>query len=392
MLTRLTLTMMFVINAPAVPVLGVTATVNAPAAPMLGVTATVNTPAAPMLGVTATVNTPAAPMLGVTATVNTPATFVSDVREDGLSSVLNRVIIFIYIIIALQLINIFINLFRYIRDYREKQKDFKSNDISSLAEGLVACVTRSKCSSCDNEDSGTALSARNFRAIAVADGVGMASNASAASRDIIKLFTDFIPEIIESLQPLNEITRFYREAQRSMRRFKSASATFMAVIECQNYCIFTQLADGSAYLLTQSLDDFKFTAISILLTTAHPHTPPQIGTTGMYHEPKNMLYLKPKNEGFIWIIASDGMNDLRRNIDGIGEVSGTKAACLIAEEIWHSYKQNPRNFTDETVKGILWKWLKRCQTDDDATLAVLIDSNMLTHWKRLGGLSKELDR
>lgn len=263
-----------------------------------------------------------------------------------------------------------------------------------LKPGFAVYVTRSKGKPDENQDAGIAFSylyKGRYRMIGVADGVGMAKNSSIASKTIVETFKSFLPRLGKSTNPIHQLPEFYSEAHRRIGEAlaerglptDSAATTFIGVVETHNCHIFTQLADGSAYLLTQSSDDSEFAAIPTLLTTASPDVPPQIGAMGKYQTPKSALYLKPEAEGYMWIIATDGMNDLDRYMEDGTHVVGTEAARALASDIWQSFRQSPSQFTEETIKQVLWRWLKRCQTTDDATLAVLIDGEMFAHWQSL---------
>lgn len=264
-----------------------------------------------------------------------------------------------------------------------------------LGPGFAVYVTRSKGKPDENQDAGIAFSylyKGRYRVIAVADGVGMAKNSSIASQTIVQTFGIFLSRLGESTNLItHQLPEFYSEAHRRIGEAlaekglpaDSAATTFIGVVESYNRHVFTQLADGSAYLLTQSSDGSEFAAIPTLLTTASPDVPPQIGAKGKYQTPKSALYPKHGTEGYMWIIATDGMNDLDRYMEDGTRVVGTKAAQVLASDIWESFRQSPSQFTEKSIEQVLWRWLKRCQTTDDATLAVLIDSEMFAHWQSL---------
>lgn len=270
-----------------------------------------------------------------------------------------------------------------------------SAEETMLKPGFAVCITRSKGEPDENQDAGIAFSylyKGRYRVIAVADGVGMAKNSSIASQTIVQTFKDFLSRLGASTNlALHQLPEFYSEASRRIGEAlvgkglpaSSAATTFIGVVESRDRHIFTQLADGSAYLLTQSPDGSEFAAIPTLLTTTSPDVPPQMGAEGKYHSPKSALYPKHGTEGYMWIIATDGMNDLDRYMEDGTHVVGTEAARALANEIWKTFRQNPDQFTENNIEQVLWRWLKRCQTTDDATLAVLIDGEMFANWQSL---------
>lgn len=270
--------------------------------------------------------------------------------------------------------------------------------IKPIKPGYTKCVTRSKTrTEINNQDSGLCGETSHARYIAVADGVGSAKNSKIASSKLVSIFEGGIinQSNTQQIHWLNEprfIKRFYEVAAMEIGEAliqnklppNSAATTFIGIIETENRYLVTYLADGSVYRVMQSTDGEKFVAHSLLRTVnsvTSPDTPEQISATGQSGEPQIITYTQ-NQRGDLWIIATDGINDF--NPDGDKNIQTESIVQKLAEEIWQAFKNNPREF--EHVLGMLLeRWLKRCQTTDDATLAVLISGDMREHWQKLVG-------
>jgi serine/threonine protein phosphatase PrpC len=270
-----------------------------------------------------------------------------------------------------------------------------------LLRGFQVFITRPKTKNGENQDAGICglRNDKRYRFVAVADGVGMAKNSSVASETIVTAFGEYIGRLQATAQiPMeNEMRKFYSLATLRMKQrleqkelsLDSAATTFIGLVESSNRYVLTYLADGSVYQITQSNDGYNISAVQRLLTSASPDVPPQIGATGKSDEPSIEIYAKGTLEGSMWIVATDGLNDLERYLDdGKTKVSGPKAAEHLADEIWQSFRESPSRFDEETIEAILWRWLKKCQSTDDATIAILISGEMYAHWQKLAAQSK----
>lgn len=269
--------------------------------------------------------------------------------------------------------------------------------VMPIKRGFATCITRSKDQKKpeNNEDATFASPFTNgitHRIITVADGVGMAGNSKIASQEVVRTFEQFITRLGEStVLSAYQILEFYKKACENIRTslesenlpIDSAATTFIGVVEKYNQYIFTQLADGSAYRIIQSDDGSRFSAQSMFLSTASPDVPRQMGANGMYQKPDTIIVPKQSPGGYLWVIATDGMNDFDWDDKHNENINGTKDVERLANEIWLSFKETPNQFTEKNIENILWRWLKRCQTTDDAAVAVLIDGEMIERWQHL---------
>lgn len=261
-----------------------------------------------------------------------------------------------------------------------------------IKSGFVSVATRSKTlSENDNQDSGKIHQTGFVRIIAVADGVGSAKNSKIASQQLVDLFIDIASHISEkfpiTVSPEVRTTVFYNKAVEQISKalsqkelpLNSASTTFIGIIENVNHYIVTYLADGSIFRVKQSSDGEKFVVDSMLMNLSSPDVPQQISAKGKTISPE--IHKIIQNEGGdMWIIASDGMNDFNPSRD-----VKTKSEDFIrrfANEIWQAYKENPDKF-ESVLHSVLLRWVKLCQTTDDATVAVLISGEMKSQWDKL---------
>jgi hypothetical protein len=253
-----------------------------------------------------------------------------------------------------------------------------------------------------NQDSAAGGENAVARFIAVADGVGTARHSHLASRALTNGFTDTIcssvehtyPDGMEATEVIALLERFYYEAPGRVEAVLKASgvdgqpaaSTFIAVLELESCCALTYLADGSAYLVNHSADGTSMRASSLLMTTAPKDQdvpPPQVNARQRSEAPYTLIVPNQRPEGVMWIIASDGMNDFEHYGSDGAMLHGADAAELMAQEIWQRFMSDPAGFTDQAVIQILLKWVKRCQTTDDATVAVLISARLFHHWNQL---------
>ncbi|MEW6027887.1 MAG: protein phosphatase 2C domain-containing protein [Chloroflexota bacterium] len=269
--------------------------------------------------------------------------------------------------------------------------------INPIKLGYVKYVTRSKTRTEDNnQDSGMCGETSHARYIAVADGVGSAKNSKIASSRLVSIFEKGIvdrgTQEVHLLHEPQFIKKFYELAVSEIGEAliqnklppNSAATTFIGIIETENRYLVTYLADGSIYRIMQSKDGEKFVAHSLLRTVnsvTSPDTPEQISAKGGSEEPQIFTYTQ-NLRGDMWIIATDGINDFNPDVDK--HIQTEKVVQNLADEIWRTFKNNPHEFEDSLGK-LLERWLKRCQTTDDATLAVLISGNMREHWVKFVG-------
>ena len=281
------------------------------------------------------------------------------------------------------------------------QSELGQEPMPLLLHGFQVSITRPKTKNGENQDAEICglTNDRRYRLVAVADGVGMAKNSSVASETIVTVFGEHIGRLQATAQiPMeNEMRKFYSLATLRMKQrleqeklpLDSAATTFIGLVESSSRYVLTYLADGSVYQITQSNDGYNISAVQRLLTSASPDVPPQIGATGKSDEPSIEIYAKGTLEGSMWIVATDGLNDLERYLDdGKTKVSGPKAAEHLADEIWQSFRESPSRFDEKTIEAVLWRWLKKCQSTDDATIAILISGEMYAHWQKLVVQSK----
>lgn len=267
-------------------------------------------------------------------------------------------------------------------------------DFMPLTEGFVAVATRSKGrSEKDNDDAGLSDSQPWYRLMAVADGVGMAAHSSIASQAVVRIFQEHIQRLNlrDRFSNMGETANFYQAACEGIGQAltaegflaNSGATTFIGVVEYPEYYLLTYLADGSVYWGTQCQDGFNISLTSLLLTSASPDVPPQMSANGPSEEHKVLTTSKLQNEGFIWVIATDGMNDFERYLEDRTLVRGASAVEHLVREIWQTFQASPAQFTTESIEAVLKRWIQRCQTTDDATVAVLISGEMYANWQRL---------
>lgn len=258
-----------------------------------------------------------------------------------------------------------------------------------IKSGFVSVATRSKTRSEDeNQDSGRSFQTDFVRVAAVADGVGSAKNSKIASQQLVDYFINIASDISTKL-PQNHESRiriFYNNAVEKISNalsekglpLNSASTTFIGVVENANHYIVTYLADGSIFRVRQSLKENKFVVDSMLMNLSSPDVPQQISAKGKTISPE--IHKIIQNEGGdMWIIATDGMNDFNPNKD---KAKPEEFITKFANEIWQAYKENPEKF-ESILQSILLRWVKLCQTTDDATVAVLISGEMKSQWDKL---------
>ena len=262
-------------------------------------------------------------------------------------------------------------------------------------DNLVAAKTRSKSrSEVENQDAMLIFSQRpQYRLLAVADGVGMAAHSAVASKVVVEAFRENIDELSanDKQASLELIAEFYTVAVNKIKQAledkdlppQSAATTFIGVVEYPDHYLLTYLGDGSAFWVEQSFDGFEIEAKAFLLNGASPDRPPQMGAGGKSEEPKTLLISKPEGQGFIWVIATDGMNNFERYMEDGSKVNGEQAIALLFQEIWDVFRESPYHFTRETLEAVLDHWIKKCQTTDDATVAILISEELFANWHRL---------
>lgn len=265
------------------------------------------------------------------------------------------------------------------------------------ASGFAAYATRSADKDSRNQDSSIVYSNERYRLIAVADGVGMTANAAVASAAVVKAFPDYLDRAETIDRQI--ISGFYSYAIERIAKaldalgapLNTAATTFIGVVETHDHVVVTYLADGAIYRITHSAEGYIMAATAELLTSASPDVPPQLGAGFLSDEPEIVEIAKQQPEGYMWIITTDGMNELDRYVDnGKRHVRGTAAAKALATEIWEAFRANPGVFSEKTIDGILLRWIKACQSTDDATIAVLISAEMHDHWVRLVSDNEEI--
>jgi hypothetical protein len=162
-----------------------------------------------------------------------------------------------------------------------------------------------------------------------------------------------------------------------------ATTTIIGLIETHDSYVMTHLADGSIFVVVHSENGASMGANSFLLASEQlADGPPQIGAVGKSGTAEVIWLAKQRSEGYLWIIATDGMRDLHRYRHPDTN-KGTEAATALAEELWLAFSSAPESFGDEAIRRVLLNWMDYCQGDDDASIAVLIDGEMFAHWKEL---------
>ncbi|MDB5059813.1 MAG: Protein phosphatase [Chloroflexi bacterium] len=273
----------------------------------------------------------------------------------------------------------------------------------SLHSGFTVCMSRGsrfkETRGGVNQDASTAGGNEKIRYMAVADGVGGGDHSEVASLAIIKSFEDFA----NGLQDLSAdavkkaVTSFYDGASDDIQEALTAAVlaeakattTFIGVIESHDCYVMTHLADGSIFVVVQSEDGESMGANSFLLAGEKlADGPPQIGAAGKSGTAEVISLAKQRSEGYLWIIATDGMRDLHR-FRFEDNNRGIQAASELAEELWQVFSSAPESFGEDAIWKVLRKWMDFCQGDDDASIAVLIDGEMIAHWNDLKSKERE---
>lgn len=274
-----------------------------------------------------------------------------------------------------------------------EQQPQEDEELMDIKPGWAVVITRSKGETeAENQDAGIAIgetSSKKHRAIAVADGVGMGKHSSIASKKLMEEFEKLLQKLLNSRKGSQHqmeelLTHIHGKILNEVPQdetSKSWGTTFLAVVESEKEFLFTHLGDGNIYQLVLNEKERQFEALPMLLGSAHTDTPPQITFKGPSEPPR--FVSEQKRNGSIWVVATDGMNEFERYMEDQTKIKGKEAIERLVEEIWMAFQKEPKAFGENEIKEILWRWLKRCQSSDDATVAILIDGEMWERWHKI---------
>lgn len=219
-------------------------------------------------------------------------------------------------------------------------------------------------------------------AIAVADGVSAGAYSSLASRAIIKAFFHLVStsdqksasetcELLRTELHNRFVDIFNKLAGENQEAGLSAATTFVGIVNLDDQQLVAVKADGSVYryeiengvVLNDTVENFA----EPLLLGPPPQLSPANRVEIEFRQKVNRLPV-------VWLIATDGLRDFRHAISPGERVEGSKAGAVIVNQYLARYNDN-REPLPEDNDPVLLGWVKRCQRDDDASLALMICAN-----------------
>lgn len=264
---------------------------------------------------------------------------------------------------------------------------------TAVEGGIVAYVTRSRDlnwgAGSENKDCGLVMNGEGYQLVAVADGVSGASHAAIAAEAVVNAFRHAAPGwIVAAERPIvSVVTEFYdalpaaiaRELRDAGVPGAAANTTFLGLVASSSQYVVTYLGDGVIFevALARDQEGVPFKAVSHLLSPSPTFRPAQVSASGRSGTPEIRTVARQRPTGALWILATDGMNDLER---WGSEVKGEEAAVILADDLWQRFRENPAAFDGAAAEDVLRRWLMPCQDNDDATIAVLLSAELLESW------------